>query len=350
MDTSEFDQEVAEFELRLERLRALYEQYFLGIERIEPSVARKDVDRRCYQLRRAKLRNTAKRFKVQTLIQRYNTLQQHWGKVCRQIENGQYTRHLVRAERRFGTIAGNRRRSRANGPESPDNTDGPAAPETDLGTMLSADFDAEAELRAALDQAAALAARTAFGTNPSAASKSAPPVARPPSSQVPNGPATVPPQRPGQPPARRPLPPQRPGQSPPLPSPAVAAPDGIGRPPPRRSPPTIALGAAASNQAAAAMDAPPEVAVNRSPPPRRPRPTPNAVAAPSLSDDRLHNLYDSLMSERKKLNQKTALSQADLAKSLRDTEAKLRSKYAGKSVDFKVTIKDGKAVIKPVVR
>lgn len=102
MEAEELDIALDELELRLERLRALYEQYFLGIERIEPSVARKDVDRRIFALRREKIRNTGKRYKLQMVIQRYNTFQQYWGRICREIENGTYKRHLLRAERTVG--------------------------------------------------------------------------------------------------------------------------------------------------------------------------------------------------------------------------------------------------------
>ncbi len=105
MEQDELDIELAELEIRLERLRSLYEQYFLGIERIEPTVARKDVDRRFWRIRKVRVRNTAKRFKLQTLLQRYNTLQQHWTKICRQIENGTYVRQLARAKRRMGDVA-----------------------------------------------------------------------------------------------------------------------------------------------------------------------------------------------------------------------------------------------------
>src|SRR5690349_3674374 len=71
----------------------------MGLEKIEPAIARKDVDRRIYVLRREKIRNTAKRFKLQTLIQRYNTFQQYWQRICREIENGTYKRHLLRAQK-----------------------------------------------------------------------------------------------------------------------------------------------------------------------------------------------------------------------------------------------------------
>lgn len=110
----DIDQELDELETRLERLRSLYEQYFLGIEKIEPNIARKDVDRRIWTLRRMKFRNTAKRFKLQTIVMRYNTYQQYWQRICREIENGTYRRHLIKAEKRAGmtgplTIAARKR-------------------------------------------------------------------------------------------------------------------------------------------------------------------------------------------------------------------------------------------------
>jgi DNA repair exonuclease SbcCD ATPase subunit len=112
LEQEEFDAALADLEVRLERLRSLYEQYFLGIERIEPNVARKDVDRRFWQIRKVKVRNTAKRFKLQNLVQRYNTLQQHWGKICRQIEAGTYIRHVARAKRRANDLQEEKRTAR----------------------------------------------------------------------------------------------------------------------------------------------------------------------------------------------------------------------------------------------
>ena len=114
MEAAELDVAIDELETRLERLRALYEQYFMGIERIEPAIARKDVDRRIYVLRREKIRNTAKRFKLQTIIQRYNTFQQYWQRICREIENGTYKRHLLKAQKNGDllTIAARKRLGR----------------------------------------------------------------------------------------------------------------------------------------------------------------------------------------------------------------------------------------------
>lgn len=102
MDFKEVDHALEELEGRIERLKALYEQYFMGIEKLEPLVPRKDVDRRIQILRREQVRNTAQRFKFQTLIQRYNAFQQYWARVAREIENGTYHRDVARAAARFG--------------------------------------------------------------------------------------------------------------------------------------------------------------------------------------------------------------------------------------------------------
>ena len=58
MEIAEIERELEELESRIERLRALYEQYFMGIEKLEPQIPRKDVERRIWILRREQIRNT----------------------------------------------------------------------------------------------------------------------------------------------------------------------------------------------------------------------------------------------------------------------------------------------------
>jgi len=105
VEPPEISELIEELEERVERLRALYDQYFMGIEKIEPLILRKDVDRRLWILRREQIRNTGMRFKLQTTIQRYNTYQQYWQRICREIENGTYRRDIGRAAARFGEVA-----------------------------------------------------------------------------------------------------------------------------------------------------------------------------------------------------------------------------------------------------
>lgn len=98
------EQEIAigELEERVDRLRNIYEQYFLGFEKLEPTVPRKDVDRRFALLRKEQIRNTAMRFRFQVVTQKYNTYAMHWTRICRQIEEGTYKRHIRKAKARFG--------------------------------------------------------------------------------------------------------------------------------------------------------------------------------------------------------------------------------------------------------
>jgi hypothetical protein len=72
-------------------------------------------------------------------------------------------------------------------------------------------------------------------------------------------------------------------------------------------------------------------------------------AASRLDDQRVKQLHQDLVTERRRLNQPGKVSVEALAASLRDTESKLKKQYAGKDVDFRVVVKDGKAIVKPVV-
>jgi len=98
------EQEIAigEIEERVDRLRVLYDQYFLGFEKLEPTVPRKDVDRRMAILRKEQIRNTALRFRLNVVTQKYNTYGMYWIRISRQIEEGTFKRHIRRAEARFG--------------------------------------------------------------------------------------------------------------------------------------------------------------------------------------------------------------------------------------------------------
>ena len=102
MNPKEQEIAISELEDRVDRLRNIYEQYFLGFERLEPTVPRKDVDRRFALLRKEQIRNTAMRFRFNVIAQKYNTYAMHWVRICRQIEEGTYKRHVRRAKARFG--------------------------------------------------------------------------------------------------------------------------------------------------------------------------------------------------------------------------------------------------------
>ena len=110
----ELEAEVDDLESRIDRLRALYEQYFMGLEKMEPATLRGEVDRKLWAMRKKRIQNTGLRYRLQMLIQRYNTFQQYWQRITREMERGTYMRDVLRVARRIGseeavTIVGRRR-------------------------------------------------------------------------------------------------------------------------------------------------------------------------------------------------------------------------------------------------
>ena len=114
MDPREVEAEVDALEPKVERLKALYEQYFLGLEKLEPTTLRAEVDRAFWDLRKRRIQATRVRFRLQMLISRYNTYQQYWARVTREMERGTYMRDVLRVAKRIGskealTILGQKR-------------------------------------------------------------------------------------------------------------------------------------------------------------------------------------------------------------------------------------------------
>ncbi len=393
MNSAEIDQAISDLETRLERLRVLYEQYFLGVERIEPMVARKDVDRRFYQLRREKFRNTARRFKFQTLVQRYNTLQQYWTRICREIENGTYRRHKLRAERAFGTVRQALKHEEAHQDQAERATQADRAKqsaEADLATLLASDdFDPAKELESALDNLFAAEARPAPRAAEAPKTSSAPEPtpqtvrsAEPPTNLLGRLKSDARGPRPAAPADLPPKPAPTPSKAAPSAAPGLARPvrSGPPGPPPRRPtsapprpgngprrslpPPSMVPRAASSRPGIRPSYAPPRPSPSRPPgPPRGAGPPmraarPAAAARPSaaaraaqagggLDDAKLKELHRRYVEARKQTQAGGHVSLEKLEKSLRATEAKLKQQHGGRSIDFDIVVKGGKAIIKP---
>ncbi|MCC6216945.1 MAG: hypothetical protein IT376_18950 [Polyangiaceae bacterium] len=412
MTPDEIDVAIEELETRVERLRALYEQYFLGIEKIEPQVARKDVDRRIWVLRREQIRNTGKRFKLQTIIQRYNTFQQYWQRICREIEAGTYIRHLLRAEARVGeaellTIAARKRLGRKRAAE----VDGEAAASARRRAAVEA---AEADLAAMATEVEAptqpaqpgLVARLLGGAGTETPGSPPAPAVRAPSGPARAAPRAAPKTEPRADlgaleldldlfdaptePAARPAVPARGAPAPSGPARGAPAPSGPARGAPAPSAPTpkplaprapavaplTTQGATAAAKPVAPRAAPPgaeppaarpaappadpraaQAAPPRAPGPAAaaaaPRPAPPAPApaatAGGLAEERVRALHAKLVEVKRTTNEGAAPSMESLARTLRETEKRLREKH-GRAVDFDVVLKDGKAAVKPILR
>ena len=321
MDLKQFDKMLHDTEVKLKRLKSLYEQWFQGIERIEPSVPRKDVERSFKILQKEKPRNTAARFKLNTLQSRFNTYSTHWSRIARRIEEGTYERDLKRVRKRRQV------RERAE-----------AQPVQSYEIDLDMDFDpdslfAEDEISgvlAALEQDrpqkqprpqtpssgmlstfAGLSSGNAFGsvsdlpgedTSPNAVNPFSPPSAtfgKPKADPAPARPVAV--AKPA-----RPRPP----------------------PPPRRPPPPPPRGA-------------------KPPPPPRPGAKPQPPGA--KSPEPMRRLYAEFTAARREHNHKGDLGYDKLARKVDSLRAKLSKKHAGKKIDFEVVVKNGKVGLKPKI-
>jgi hypothetical protein len=332
VEQTDIEKLVGELEIAVDRLRSLYDQYFMGIEKLEPTVPRKDVDRRIYTLRKEQIRNTALRFRFQMLLQRYNTYQTHWQRICRDIENGTYKRHLIRAQQRFG---GKRASAR------------PPPPAGAIGRSFAeelAELDREfAPAEMLDDQDVELDEE-----QPTTPTRRSPSSTRTPRPLVPPPPSTraVPPRPSRSSPPRSPRPPsssRHPPSSPRTPTAPRSDSRAGGAPPSSRPPISPGRGGAPPPRPRSPAVAPREGGAPPSAQPRVHRPA-------ELPDDRVRQLYTQYIEAKRRQNESTATITYDaVARSLRESSAKLRQRL-GKPVDFEVAVKDGRAIIRPIVK
>jgi len=294
MTPKEFEIMLSDAEVQLSRIKHLYEQWFQGIERIEPQIPRKQFDRAVHELRKVKPRNTALRFRFQTLIQRYTTLQTYWRRIGRQIEEGTYRRDLLRARRRREASRAEREQERKDQSSNPLELD----PNADLNMdELIADASDRMDQLLKAPEPSSKVATLDLEARDATPSEEPAPVLRP----VPAPQSEQPAVRFGKPQSRRPV--QKREKS----NPAIT--------PSRRAPPPIAARSKGPGEA------------------------------------RMRQIYDSYVEAKRSNHERTdKIDYETVAKSLKKMVPKLDRKHKGKRVDFKVVIKDGKVGIKPVVK
>jgi len=295
MTPKEFEIMLSDAEIQLSRIKHLYEQWFQGIERIEPQIPRKQFDRTLHSLRKEQPRNTALRFRFQTLIQRYTTLQTYWRRIGRQIEEGTYRRDLLRARRRREAGREQREQERTRRSSGPVELD----PNADVNLdQLIADASERIDELKRTPVASATAASgdqedTATTLQNIRAQRAQPATAAKPQAAA---------ARFSKPKSRRPAPAKEPLQK--TPSPAS-----------RRAPPEI-----------------------------------NARSK-GPGDARMRQIYESYVEAKRGNNERTdKIDYERVAKSLKKMIPVLDRKHKGKRIDFKVVVKDGKVGIKPVVK
>lgn len=90
---------IDEMTKKLERLRANYESYFMGVDRSPPEFLRRDLHRQLVEMQQVAIGNSALRFRFQAFTQRWVQLTTYWNRVLREIEMGTYSRDLAKAQR-----------------------------------------------------------------------------------------------------------------------------------------------------------------------------------------------------------------------------------------------------------
>lgn len=91
---------------KLERMRGLYESFFMGIERSPPNVLRRELNRQILEMQQVPIGNASLRFRYQALTQRWVLLTTYWNRTMREIESGTLSRDLAKARRRMSQKGG----------------------------------------------------------------------------------------------------------------------------------------------------------------------------------------------------------------------------------------------------
>src|SRR5262245_61764874 len=93
-------------ETAIDRLKVMYEQYFLGIAKVAPSHLHTDAERKMREIAQVQIRNTALRWRFATLQQKFGSYNTYWRRTLRQIENGTYVRSLSKVKRKYENSGG----------------------------------------------------------------------------------------------------------------------------------------------------------------------------------------------------------------------------------------------------
>lgn len=83
----------------VDRVKVLYEQYFMGIQKQAPAHLHTEAERRLRDLTQMNIRNTALRYRFSTLQQKYGSYNTYWKRTLREIEGGRYLRSLSKLRR-----------------------------------------------------------------------------------------------------------------------------------------------------------------------------------------------------------------------------------------------------------
>ena len=97
---------LSEMERKIDRLRSLYESYFMGMERMPPDTPRREMNRLMLEMQQVPIGNSSLRFRFQALTQRWVLHMTYWNRTMREIEAGTYRRDVARTQRHLAERGG----------------------------------------------------------------------------------------------------------------------------------------------------------------------------------------------------------------------------------------------------
>lgn len=303
-------------ESELNELKAQYDQYFLGMERTPPTKHHERLKKQILQLKVTFVRQTAARFRVQQLAQKLSTYERLWERTLREIEAGTYSRDLFKA-RMHRKAREDRQKKRGTDDDFHIDED------LDLSDLDGEDGDLESVMAAAADAVSKPAPKPiASAVKPVTGDV---PMVKPVTGAVP----TVKPVT-GDVPMVKPVTGDRPVVKPAtggIPKITAAGPPGG-----TGSTPALKPANTGSNPAFK--------------PGTGSRPAPVAAEG-GLSDQKIKAIYDAYVMAKKRCGEDTRNVTLDsVSATLRKQVPELMKQHSAKSVEFKVVIKDGKAVLR----
>ena len=87
-----FKEELDMLDVKINKLKVDYEQYFAKVLKKEPAALRNEIDRIILKYSNQPTTNTSLKFRYSTLTAKYTSYKQFWNRILRRIEDGNYER------------------------------------------------------------------------------------------------------------------------------------------------------------------------------------------------------------------------------------------------------------------
>lgn len=97
---------LGEMEKKMDRLRSMYESFFMGMERIPPDTLRREMNRMMLEMQQVPIGNSSLRFRFQSLSQKWVLQSTYWNRTMREIEAGTFRRDMARTQRHLAERGG----------------------------------------------------------------------------------------------------------------------------------------------------------------------------------------------------------------------------------------------------